>query len=74
MMEEFTWGDAVIVKPAAKAQFRPGSIAEIVGMRKVETKAQEKDFDASIGSALYLIEFQDGSSLEIPGALLEMKK
>lgn len=41
-------------------------------MRDVETAAQAEAFDCPIGTTLYLVEFADGSALEIPEPLLEL--
>jgi transcription elongation GreA/GreB family factor len=70
-MADFTWGDTVRVKAGAQAALRPGAIAEIVGIREVEVEAEARQFEAPIGSKLYLIEFGDGTSIEIPEAWIE---
>ena len=70
-MANFTWGDTVQVKASAQAAIRPGAIAEIVGIREIEGEAQAQQFGSPIGSRLYLIEFADGTSVEIPEAWIE---
>ncbi len=67
----FTWGDTVRVATGALQAWRPGAIAEVVGFREVDTPAVALELDAAIGSTLYLVEFSDGSSLEIPEAAIE---
>jgi hypothetical protein len=58
-MSEPTWGDEVAVGANAPVQFRPGSKAWVVGIRKRE------------GDTLLLIEFEDGTSIEVPGDVIE---
>jgi len=58
-MSEPTWGDEVAVAANAPTRFRPGSKAWVVGMRKRE------------GDTLLLIEFEDGTSTEVPRDLIE---
>ena len=70
-MADFTWGDTVRVKAGAQPARRPGAIAEVVGIREIEVAEQARQFEAPIGSKLYLIEFGDGTSLEIPEAWIE---
>jgi hypothetical protein len=70
-MADFTWGDTVRVKAGANSARRPGAIAEIVGIRDIEAEDQAQEFDAPIGSKLYLIEFGDGTALEVPEAWIE---
>jgi hypothetical protein len=70
-MADFTWGDTVRVKAGAQPARRPGAIAEVVGIRDIEAADQAREFEAPIGSKLYLIEFGDGTSHEIPEAWIE---
>ena len=70
-MPETTWGDTVRVKVSAPATMRPGAIAEIVGIREVETEEQALQFQARIGSKIYLIEFGDGDATELGEAWIE---
>jgi hypothetical protein len=71
MMAEFTWGDTVRVKVGAGPARRPRAIAEVVGIREIETEDQARQFEVPIGSKVYLIEFVDGASLETPEAWIE---
>jgi hypothetical protein len=70
-MRGFTWGDTVRVNAAAAEASRPGELGEIVGIREVETEAQARQFESPIGSRLYLVEFGDGTSVEIPEAWID---
>ena len=70
-MSDFTWGDTVRVNEAAEPMRRPGSLAEVVGLREIEDETQARCFGAAIGTKLYLIEFGDGVSIEIPEAWIK---
>ena len=71
-MTDPTWGDTVRIKAGADPQMRPGSLAAVCGLREVETPAQAQQFSLPIGTTLYLVEFGDGESLEIPGPFVEL--
>ena len=66
MTAKVTWGDTVRVKAEAPPTARPNAIAAVVGMREIENPTQAREFSATIGSRLYLIEFGDGEAIEIP--------
>ncbi len=55
----------------AQPERRPGELAEVVGIREIESDTQAREFEAAIGSKVYLIEFGDGVSIEIPEGLIE---
>lgn len=67
-MPEITWGDSVRVKAGAPSAVRPGALAAVCGIREIANDGQASESDAPIGSKLYLVEFGDGTSLEIPEA------
>jgi hypothetical protein len=60
---EPTWGDEVVVVADAPAPYRPGSRAWVVGLR---------DDPSATGQKLLTIEFEDGSSVDVPDASVEM--
>ena len=71
-MQDLTWGGTVRVKSTASIPDRRlGALAEIVGIRKIETPAQASQFSAPISSKVYLIEFSDGDAVEVPEAWIE---
>jgi hypothetical protein len=70
-MPRFTWGDSVRVKVGAPPAMRPGALAAVCAITEIENDTQAKKYGAPIGSKLYLIEFGDGTSLEIPEAWIE---
>jgi hypothetical protein len=55
----YDWGETVRVVTTAPEELRPGQVCSICGMR-------EKD-----GTNLYLVEFQNGDSVEVPEAYLQ---
>jgi hypothetical protein len=55
-----TYGDTVIVKADAPAKYRPGSRASVFAL-------------GTLGRDLIGIEFVDGSSIEIPPALVDLE-
>lgn len=67
---EFTWGDVVRVSWEAEWWMRPGELASVVGIAAVETDEQVARYRAEKGQKLYLIEFGDGSSIELLDVLL----
>lgn len=62
----FDWGNTVQIKQVAPECYKPGSKGCICGIRVIDTVETSKQFDQKIGSELYLIEFGDGETLEIP--------
>lgn len=66
-----TWGDTVRVKDHVPAAMRPGQLAAVCGLREAETAEEARQFGCAIGATLYLVEFRDGNSSEIPETLLE---
>jgi hypothetical protein len=64
----FDWGDLVSVASEAPLEYRPGSRAWIVGMHAVD--AGSDVHPPGGGRKLYTIEFEDGSSVEVPVILL----
>jgi hypothetical protein len=55
----YDWGEAVRVATTAPNEMRPGQICSVCGMRALN------------GINLYLVEFSNGESLEIPEQHLE---
>jgi hypothetical protein len=67
----YTWGDSVRVKDNAPATYRPASSAEVVGLRSIETSAEAAAAAEQLGARLYVIEYLDGSSIELEESWLE---
>jgi len=69
-MSNPTWGDTVRVKADAPERFRAGALAAVCGIRVVETSLEATAACHPVGTTLYLIEYDDGSSVEVPGEWL----
>lgn len=68
---EYTWNDYVIVKKSAPKQFHLGEIGLICGMSEIKFEEIAKEFHAELGDWIYLIKFEDGSSIDVAGRFLE---
>ncbi len=68
---KFTWGEAVLVKKNAPQTFHPGEFASICSVIKLDPEDLLKDPSLMSAKWLYTIEFEDGSSIEIPEKYLE---
>ena len=67
-----TWGDTVRINSNAKPEQRPGTLAAVCGLREVETEEQAREFACPVGTTLYLIEYGDGVSMEVPGTVVDL--
>ena len=61
----FNYGDIVIIKQFAPKCYKPGFRGCICGIRTINSEEVAVQFNALINSKLYLIEFEDGETLEI---------
>lgn len=66
----FTWGDVVTVRSDVPKDFHPGQAGSICGIRAIETEKISNQFLEPIGTILYIVEFPDGNSVEIPEKFL----
>jgi hypothetical protein len=73
MTRPFAWGETVRVSLRVPDAFRPGALAEVIGLRVMPHSeivtcehSQER-----VTANLVLIEFADGNSVELPDYLLE---
>ncbi len=64
----FGWGHTVEVKRASPV--KAGAIGSICGLRVIDSLITAKEHGQPIGTNLYLVEFEDGSDLEIPEVFL----
>lgn len=71
---KFTWGDAVLVKKNAPPCLHPGEFASICGINQITFEETAKSFFTTVDDWLYIIEFEDGSSIEVPECYLEPYK
>jgi len=72
-MTTFTYDDIVTAKPGAPNELRPGQRAWVVGITEAKDRrgANLKRFPTG---TVYLIEFEDGSAIDVAEAdLIEVK-
>jgi hypothetical protein len=69
----FGWGKEVRVaqEHGLPLEWRPGSLGEVCGVRTVENDQQAAACGQAIGTVMYIVEFEDGSSVEIAAYALE---
>lgn len=67
----FNYGDCVVVKKNAPNYYKPGFSGCICGIRMLDTQDVVLQFNNEINSEIYLVEFNDGETLEIPKNYLE---
>lgn len=60
------FGAAVWILPHAPVDFRPRERGWVCGIREVATDSEAVAAGVRIGTVLYIVEFDDGSSMEIP--------
>jgi hypothetical protein len=68
-----TWGDAVQVAANAPLAFRPGQPGSICSIRENPLDASAPVSQAAHKSRLYLVEFGDGDSIEVPEEYLDCR-
>jgi hypothetical protein len=68
---KFTWGDSALVKKNAPKHYHPREFASICGITKNKTEKLANLYHSKINTWVYTIEFEDGSSIEIPEYYLE---
>ena len=71
---KFTWGDAVLVKKNSPKYCHPTAFASICGIDKILSGEEAKNLKCKIDDWIYTIEFEDGSSIEVPECYLEPYK
>ena len=71
MTNEITWGDTVLVRSDAPAQFQPGTRGSISGFRDLGPESMPTRADVEQQARLYLVEFPDGKAIEIPEVFLD---
>jgi hypothetical protein len=66
----FTWGETVQVNKDAPQDLNPLKIGSVCGIRSIDTDKLAKKLEMKVGNILYLVEFSDGKSFEIPECYL----
>ena len=67
------YGNTVEISKNAPHKYYPGEQGELCGVRCVETEEHAKASDVRIGTVMWIVEFLDGSSCEIPEEYLSLK-
>ncbi len=70
MNNKYDWGESVRVIPSADSKFLPGNCGSICGMRKADRPDIADKFSVEIGEIIYIVEFSNGKSLEVPESSL----
>ncbi len=68
---KFDYGDEVRVSDDAPAKYHPEELGAICCYRTIETGDQAKASGFSIQTILYLVEFGNGTAIEIPQEFLK---
>jgi hypothetical protein len=67
---KFERNENVAIAENAPARFRPSQLAWVISGRVVENELQSQAVNYPIGTLLYLVEYIDGNSVEIPGEFI----
>lgn len=68
---KYTWNDLVSILKEAPQKYHPGKVAIVCGMFKIEFEEIAKKYNYELGSWIYIVEFEDGSDIEVPENYLE---
>lgn len=63
---KYDYGEAIRISAKAPECYSPCAKGSLCGVRHVETESQAKAANVSVGTVLWLVEFGDGSSVEVP--------
>ncbi len=69
----YDYGETVQIAASAPAPLKPGADVAVVGMTKILHPRELLGVMCSRGTIAYLIEFEDGSSMEVPEECIEPK-
>lgn len=67
---EFGENENVVIAENAPAKFRPSQLAWVISGRVVENELQSNAVGYPVGTVLYLVEYMDGSDVEMPGEFI----
>ncbi len=68
---KFDWGESVKIKDTAPSNFCPGKLASVCGMIKITPEDVRKQLSVVEPTWFYIVEFGDGSSIELPECYLD---
>jgi len=67
---EFERNENVVIAEGAPAKFKPSQLAWVISGRVVENELQSQAVGYPVDTILYLVEYMDGSDLEMPGEFI----
>ena len=70
---KFEYGQSVIVSESAPKEYKPNCNGWVVGKRTADNEEIANEFKTSVGTGIFLIEFDDyPSGIEIPEIFLSL--
>jgi hypothetical protein len=66
----FKRNENIVIAENAPAKFRPSELAWVISERVVENERQAQAIGYPVNTTLYLVEYMDGSDVEMPGEFL----
>ena len=63
---EFIRNENIIIAADAPKKFKPSQLGWVISSRIIENDIQSRAAGYSIGTIIYLIEYMDGSDIEMP--------
>lgn len=71
----FKYGDVVeVIGNTSKKPTYPQNQGSICGISHIASEKRAQELSVPHGSAIYLIEFSDGSTIEVPESLLRLSR
>jgi len=70
----YEYGETVRIAASAHAPLTPGTEVDVVGMTQITHPRELLGTMCTRGAIAYLIEFADGSSIEVPEDCIEPKE
>jgi hypothetical protein len=67
----YDYGQTVRIVASAPASLRPGAEVAVVGMTKLDYARELLGVRHPVGTVAYLIEYADGTSVEVPEQYIE---
>jgi hypothetical protein len=68
---KFNWGDTLIIKKDVPPDFHPGEVVSVCSVIKMNSDDVKKFSTIMQSNWMYIVEFGDGNSIELPEDFLE---
>lgn len=68
---QFDYAQSVKIVASAPAFLMPGSLVAVVGMTRLSGKREIAGMICDYGTAVYVVEYENGHSVEVPEQYLE---